>query len=117
MTILRGEVWETNFDPTVGTEISKIRPAVIVNNDDIGVLPQKIIVPITTWNPRFEGKPWHVHLFPNGGKNGLQNESSADTFQVKNVDQQRLLRKIGELSDSELTLICEGLKICMDLDY
>lgn len=116
MTISRGEVWETNFDPTVGTEISKIRLSVIVNSDEIGVLPQKIIVPITAWNPRFEGRSWHVHLLPNGGKNGLQKESSADTFQVKNVDQQRLIKKIGELSDSEMALISEGLKICMELE-
>ena len=35
----RGEVWQINLDPTVGSEIRKTRPAVIVNDDAVGVLP------------------------------------------------------------------------------
>lgn len=45
----RGEVWLVNLDPTIGREINKIRPAVIVNNNAVGILPLKIIVPITDW--------------------------------------------------------------------
>ena len=43
----RGEVWLINLDPTVGSEIKKTRPAVIVNDDAIGILPLRVIVPIT----------------------------------------------------------------------
>ncbi len=43
----RGEVWLINLDPTVGAEITKTRPAVIVDDDAIGVLPLKVIVPVT----------------------------------------------------------------------
>ena len=43
----RGEIWEIDFNPTKGAEINKIRPAVIISDDNIGVLPLKIIVPIT----------------------------------------------------------------------
>lgn len=43
----RGQVWLYNSNPTVGDEIGKTRPAVIVNNDEIGTLQLKIIVPIT----------------------------------------------------------------------
>ncbi|MBU0732774.1 MAG: type II toxin-antitoxin system PemK/MazF family toxin, partial [Proteobacteria bacterium] len=45
--MLRGEVWLINLDPTLGSEIKKTRPAVIVNDDAIGILPLKVIVPIT----------------------------------------------------------------------
>jgi mRNA interferase MazF len=45
----RGEVWLINLDPTVGSEIQKTRPAVIVNDDAIGILPLRVIVPITAW--------------------------------------------------------------------
>ena len=45
----RGEIWLINLDPTVGAEIKKSRPAVIVNVDEVGVLPLRVIVPITTW--------------------------------------------------------------------
>jgi mRNA interferase MazF len=43
----RGEVWLINLDPTVGAEIRKTRPAVIVNDDAIGALPLRVIVPLT----------------------------------------------------------------------
>ena len=43
----RGEVWFINLDPAVGAEIRKSRPAVIVNDDAVGVLPLRVIVPLT----------------------------------------------------------------------
>jgi mRNA interferase MazF len=43
----RSEIWFINLDPTVGAEIKKTRPAVIVNDDAIGILPLKVIIPIT----------------------------------------------------------------------
>jgi len=49
----RGEIWLLNLDPTVGTEISKTHPCVIVNDDAIGILPLKVIVPITDWKNSF----------------------------------------------------------------
>jgi len=41
----RGDVWLINLDPTLGSEIRKTRPAVIVNDGAIGILPLKVIVP------------------------------------------------------------------------
>jgi mRNA interferase MazF len=49
----RGEVWLINLSPTIGAEITKTRSAIIVNDDAIGVLPLKVIVPITEWKERF----------------------------------------------------------------
>jgi mRNA interferase MazF len=45
--MLRGEIWLVNLEPTVDREIRKTRPCVIINDDAIGVLPLKVIVPIT----------------------------------------------------------------------
>ena len=45
----RGEIWLINLDPTLGAEIKKTRPAVIVSADQLGKLPLSIIVPITDW--------------------------------------------------------------------
>lgn len=45
----RGEVWEIQFDPTVGAEIKKTRPGVIINLNNLGKLPLCIVVPITDW--------------------------------------------------------------------
>ena len=43
----QGEIWLVNLDPTVGSEINKARPAVIVNDDALGRLPLKVVVPFT----------------------------------------------------------------------
>jgi len=43
----QSEIWLINLDPTIGSEIRKTRPAIIVNDDILGKLPLKIIVPIT----------------------------------------------------------------------
>jgi mRNA interferase MazF len=45
----RGEVWLVNFDPTLGTEIQKIRPAVVISSNEVGTLPIKLVGPITDW--------------------------------------------------------------------
>jgi mRNA-degrading endonuclease toxin of MazEF toxin-antitoxin module len=45
----RGEIWLVNLDPTVGAEIQKTRPAIVISSDYIGKLPLKLVVPITDW--------------------------------------------------------------------
>ena len=49
----KGDIWLINLDPTVGAEIQKTRPAIIVNEDAIGILPLQVIVPLTDWKERF----------------------------------------------------------------
>ena len=58
----RSEIWRVNFDPGKGSEIQKVRPAVVVSDNSIGKLPLKIVVPITGWNSAFEFSPWFVKL-------------------------------------------------------
>jgi len=93
----QGEVWLINLDPTVGSEIKKTRPAVIVSDDALGKLPLKVIVPITDWKERYSIAPWMVKIEPNT-KNGLTKSSSADCFQVRSVSQERFVKRIGEAS-------------------
>ena len=45
----RGEIWLVNFDPTIGAEIRKSRPAVVISSNAVGKLPIKLIAPITDW--------------------------------------------------------------------
>lgn len=61
----RGEIWLINLDPTVDAEIKKTRPAVIVSRDALGILPLKVIVPITEWKDRYTVALWMVRLDPN----------------------------------------------------
>lgn len=61
----RGEIWVVNLDPTVGTEIRKTRPVVVVSSDAIGVLPLRLVAPITEWKDYLARNIWHVKIAQN----------------------------------------------------
>jgi len=111
----RGEVWQVNLDLTVGAEIKKSRPAVLVGRDAIGVLALRIIVPLTEWRGAFDQAPWLVKISPSP-ENGLTKDSAADTFQVRSVSTTRLIRKLGRLAQDDMEAIKQGLAICLELD-
>ena len=111
----RGEVWLINLDPTIGAEIKKSRPAIIVNDDAIGILPLKVIVPITEWKEQYAAAPWLVRLLPDS-ENGLEKPSAADAFQVRSVSQKRFVRCLGTLSDTMLKAINEALAVVLCLN-
>lgn len=114
MSIFRGEVWLVNLSADAkGAEIKKSRPCVVVNNDAIGVLPLKIIVPLSSWQDRYNIAPWHVPLDISSNKNGLTKRSTADTFQVRSISESRFIEKIGELTEADLDRIVQGLAICL----
>ncbi len=111
----RGEIWLVNLDPTIGSEIRKQRPAVIVNRNSVGILPLKIVVPITGWNDKFVEAPWLVPLERNPNI-GLVKKSAADTFQVRSVSDQRLVRRLGALDAASMQRIDAALNLALDLD-
>ena len=112
----KGEVWEVRLDPTRGSEMKKNRPCVIVSNDLMGRLPLRIVVPLTSWKSEFKNAPWHVYV-KNTAENGLSKSSSADTFQVRSISENRLVRKLGTLIPEEIEKINQGLSISLSLDY
>ncbi|MGB0387103.1 MAG: type II toxin-antitoxin system PemK/MazF family toxin [Ardenticatenaceae bacterium] len=104
----RGEVWLITLEPTVGAEMKKTRPAIIMSDDTIGVLPLRVIVPITVWKDRYAISPWMVQLTPRP-TNGLTKLSAADAFQVRCVAQERFIRQLGSLSTSDIEAITLAL--------
>ena len=114
MKIKRGEVWKVRLNPTQGSEISKERPCVVVNNDAVGVLPLKIIVPITEWKDRYSIAPWMIPLDVSK-ENGLTKRSTADTFQVRSISEERFVEKLGVLTSADLNRIEKGLAVCLDI--
>lgn len=101
---MRGEIWLTNFDPTVGAEIKKSRPAVIISSNSVGKLPIKLVAPITDWKSSFEDNIWHVKVEPDS-INNLSKTSAIDTLQLRGMDLKRFVRKIGNFSDITMSRI------------
>ena len=111
----QGEIWEIDLNPTIGAEIKKKRPAVIINDDAIGILPLKIIVPITEWKARFQGAVWMVKIEPDS-ENNLTKASAIDTFQIRSVSTMRFVKKTGVASTDVLSKIKTAIKAVMDAD-
>lgn len=108
ITPKRGEIWDINLDPTVGQEIQKRRPAVVVSSNAVGKLRVKLVVPITGWNPAFVDNIWHVRLVPNPA-NGLAKESAADALQTRCVSFDRFVTRRGSVANAELEEIVQAL--------
>lgn len=108
----QGEIWLVDFNPTKGAEISKIRPAVVVNDDAVGRLPLRIVVPVTDWKERFSSSPWFTEL-PTSDSNGLSKHSGADGFQVKSVSCYRFNKKLGTVSAVQLQDIHYTILFCL----
>jgi mRNA interferase MazF len=110
----RGEIWLVNFDPTVGSEIQKIRPAVVVSSDAVGRLPIKLVAPLTDWKAYFAPNIWHVRIDPAPG-NGLSKASAVDALQLRGIDHQRFVRKLGVVTAAIMEAII--LAIAAVIEY
>lgn len=108
----RGEIWLINLDPTIGAEIRKTRPAIIVNDNAVGILPLKIIVPITEWQERYAIAPWMICIEPDA-TNGLEKQSAADTFQIRSLSQRRFVSQLGQLSPESMQQITQALTLVL----
>jgi len=110
MNIKRGEIWTVNLDPTLGAEIRKTRPVVVINSDALGVLPIRLVAPLTGWKEYFTRNVWHVKLVPDR-MNGLSKTSAVDTLQLRDVDMQRFVHKIGVKSSLILSACSEEIPV------
>ena len=108
----KGEIWDVNFDPSIGDEIRKIRPALVVNENELGRLRLHIVVPITDWKERYERYPWFIRLDPSQ-QNGLDKISGADAFQIKSVSADRFIRKRGVITNNQLKDVLAAIALCI----
>ena len=111
--MFRGEVWLISLDPTAGAEIRKTRPAVIVSSNAIGVLPLRVVVPLTDWKSHYQQAAWMIKISPNEN-NGLVKDSAADTFQIRSVSTTRFVRRIGEITQGEMDKIVNAIGLVIE---
>ncbi len=110
-----GEIYWVNLDPTIGDEIKKRRPVIVINGGHDKHLKLAIAVPVTAWNPYWEENPFFVSLETNS-KNGLEKKSVVDCFQIRAISHKRFTEKIGNISEFEIDLIKKSIALILDID-
>ncbi|HIG93821.1 MAG: mRNA interferase [archaeon GW2011_AR9] len=111
----RGDIWLVGLDPTVGHEIKKSRPAVIIQNDIGNKYSQTtIIAPVTSQNTT-QIYPTEVLLTIENSQ--LGKESKVLLNQIRAIDKQRLIKKLGKVHEEIMPKIDEALKISLGLNF
>ena len=112
VNVKRGEIYRVSFDPTVGHEIRKIRPALIVQND-IGnrYSPLTIVAAITS---KVSPIPYPVEVVIEPSRtNGLEVRSAIRLDQIRTVDRQRLIERLGGVDSSTMAKVNQALQISL----
>ena len=104
MNIEQGDIWLINFDPSVGGEIQKQRPAAVINDDRLGRFGLRIVIPITEWKTFFSDYPWIIKI-EGSAENGLRKTSGIECFQVKSFSEKRFVKKLGAISATQVAEI------------
>ena len=109
----RGEIYVVSFDPTVGHEIQKTRPAVIIQNDVSNrYSPMTIVAAISS---QFADPPHPREVIIHPGKSGLSQTSAAVLNQIRSVDRKRLIKRLGIVDATTLSKIDDALRISLGL--
>jgi mRNA interferase MazF len=113
----RGEIYavqfDVQFDPTVGHEIQKTRPAVVVQNDVSNKYsPITIVAAITS---QFSEPPFPREVVIEPSESGLPKRSAVIVNQIRSLDRRRLVKRLGRLSPTGLKRVDEALKISLGL--
>lgn len=111
----RGEVRWIDFEPAVGSEANKIRPAIVVSSQDFDAIRTRLVVPLTTWQARHEIRPNRVRILANP-TNGLDLDSSADILHLRSLSLQRFRVKVGEVDEFDLARLAAAIRIVLALD-
>lgn len=109
----QGDIYLINLDPTIGSEMKKTRPCIILSSNTIGKLPLKIIAPITDFKAHYKIVPWMVTLEPDNNNN-LKKTSSIDLFQVRSLSEKRLVKKLGFVNKETLNACKNALNIVFE---
>ena len=105
------DIWLADLNPTVGTEPGKTRPVVIIQTDLLNdVHISTIVCPVTT-NVKPEAEILRVHL----KKAQLEKLSDILVDQPRAIDNKRFIKKLGKLSNDQISQLKENLKIILDL--
>lgn len=109
----RGHIYLVSFDPTIGSEIKKTRPALVIQND-IGnrYSPITIVAAITS---KFGVPPYPTEVIMEPKDSGLPQRSAVVLNQIRSVDRQRLIKRIGHADTEVMQRVDQAIQISLGL--
>ncbi|MBN2891409.1 MAG: type II toxin-antitoxin system PemK/MazF family toxin [Bacteroidales bacterium] len=115
MSIKQYEIWIADLNPQIGTEPGKTRPVLIIQTNLLNQIPHPstIICPITT-NVKKDSDILRVHL--KKGEANLHQDCDVMIDQIRAIDNNRLLNKVGDLPKKLIETVKENLMIIIDLE-
>jgi len=109
----RGDIFLVNFDPTVGSEIRKTRPALVIQNDIANQYsPITIVAAISS---KFGDPPYPTEVVMEPDASGLALKSAALLNQIRSVDRQRLIKRIGQADAETMQRVDQAILISLGL--
>lgn len=110
-----GNIWLVSFDPSVGVEIRKTRPAIIVSGTAFNRRRKLTVLPITSSSPDDQLLPVVVGVSPNA-ENGLTTDSYIVCIDPMTFDKQRLVKRLGMLDLERIRQVQSILRSYLELD-
>ena len=109
----RGEVYLVGLDPTVGAEIRKTRPALVIQNDVANRhSPITIVAAITS---RVEGRLYPTEVRLREGEGGLKVQSVVLLNQIRSIDKRRLVRRLGAVNPTTQAAVNDAIRVSLGL--
>ena len=109
----RGDVYLVAFDPTLGAEIKKTRPALVLQNDIANRHSSITVVAAIT--SQFEGHLYPTQVLVSKPEGGLRTDSVVLLNQIRSVDKRRLVRRLGTLKASTMRAVDRAQEISLGL--
>jgi mRNA interferase MazF len=110
----RGEIYLVCLDPTIGSEINKTRPALIISNDINNQVAHTVtVIPITS---NIE-KVYPFETLLSSQESGLPKNSKAKCNQIRTIDKKRLVKSLGKVSIDKLNEVEDSLLIHLDMYF
>ncbi|NJM78157.1 MAG: type II toxin-antitoxin system PemK/MazF family toxin [Acaryochloridaceae cyanobacterium RU_4_10] len=112
-TLKRGDIYLVNFDPTFGSEIRKTRPALILQNDIANIhSPITIVAAIST---QFDETLYPTEVLAEAPEGGLSANSVVLLNQIRSIDKQRLIKRLGTVNPETMQHINQALQVSLGL--
>jgi len=109
----RGDVYVVNFDPTIGSEIKKTRPAVVLQNN-VGNRHSAVTI-VAAISSQFGDELYPTEVFIEPPEGGLEKKCVVLLNQIRTVDKRRLTKKLGVLKRETMMRVDQALEISLGL--